>query len=283
MIFPDIGFGTAPYRTGGPRVDLEEPVRIALRAGYRMFDLAEGYGNERAVGRALKSSSAPPRRELFLIGKLWRTNFRYDRVRSACERSLQRLGIERFDLYLLHAPGALRFVAPLEDAEDIGWDELIRRATPRDERGELADDVPAAETWEAMKALVTTGLTAAIGVSNFTIEQIDALGTTRPAANQIACWPFDPARVEAHQKRDIPLLGYSPLRREILEAPVTRQIAAAHGRPASQVVLRWLINRGLRTLTSSTDPAHIREGPGALDLGLNADEMHALAAHRHSL
>ena len=82
MNVPPIGFGTSPYRDG-TRVDLEEPVRVALDAGYRMFDLAEMYGNERTVGRALRSAGAPPRPELFIIGKAWRTNYRPEHLRRA--------------------------------------------------------------------------------------------------------------------------------------------------------------------------------------------------------
>lgn len=284
MSLPPIGFGTSPYRTGEAPLDREESVRSALQAGYRLFDLAEGYGNERAIARAFRSLDAPPRRELFLVGKLWRTNFHPERVRKACEASIRRLQIEAFDLYLLHAPGALRFIAPLEDAEEIGWDELVRRATPRDQSGEMLEDpIPLVDTWEAMKELVLAGLTARIGVSNFTLEEIDQLGTTEPAANQIACWPFDSALVEAHCRRGITLLGYSPLKREVLEAPLTRSIASAHRRTPAQVALRWLMNRGLRPLTSSTNPAHIRESLGALDLDLQPAEMNALGSDRHRL
>jgi len=165
MNLPTIGFGTSPYRPDGSRIDLEEPVRLALDAGYRLFDLAEMYGNERAIGRALRSSAAPHRSEIKLVGKVWRTNFRPEHVRRACEASLQRLGVDTFDLYLLHAPEAWRYLAPLEDPEEIGWPEFERRAAPRDETGAIAiDDVPLAETWAAMHELVSDGLAAHIGI-----------------------------------------------------------------------------------------------------------------------
>jgi len=91
---PAIGFGTAPYRDGKAPLDLEPAVRTALAAGFRLFDLAESYGNERAVGRALRGVS---RDDLTLIGKVWRTNYRPAHLRAACEASLRRLGIDRFD------------------------------------------------------------------------------------------------------------------------------------------------------------------------------------------
>jgi alcohol dehydrogenase (NADP+) len=265
MNLPPVGFGTSPYR-GGARLDVEEPVRVALAAGYRMFDLAEMYGTERAVGRALRSSGAPPRRELQLIGKAWKTNFRPEHLRRACADSLHRLGIDAFDLYLLHAPDALRHVAPLEDPEAIGWEEFQRRALP-----EVADDVPLRETWEAMRALRDAGLTAEIGVSNFTPQQIETLGDPRPAANQVACWPSGWQPPEG-----MTMLVYSPLRRDLLETPLLGAIAAAHGRTPAQVLLRWLVQRGIHPLTSSTDPAHIRESI-ALDFELHASETSAIA------
>jgi diketogulonate reductase-like aldo/keto reductase len=194
---------------------------------------------------------------------------------------LRRLGIQRFDLYLLHAPDAWRHVAPLDDAAKIGWDELLRRGTPRDENGSvIIDDVPLVETWEAMRELVSAGLADRIGVSNFTAKQVESLGDNVPAANEIACWPFDASAVEWHSQREIALIGYSPLRREILEAEPVRDIASAHRRTPAQVVLRWLIQSGIRPLTSSSNPAHIRENLGALEFELAADDVATLKAIR---
>ena len=264
MNVPAIGFGTAPYREGKAPLDLEPAVRSALAAGFRLFDLAESYGNERAVGRALRSVDAPPRDQLCLIGKVWMTNYRPDDLRRACEGSLRRLGIDRFDFYLLHAPGALRRIAPLDDAEEIGWDELLRRtSTP------LTDDVPLNDTWQAMQRLVADGLTARIGTSNFAIDQIDDLANV--AASEVPCWPFKPAPL----RRDITLFGYSPLRRN-LNGPRIRSVASTYGRTPGQVVLSWLIHRGVRPLTSSTNPRHIRENIDAAGLALSSDEMQAL-------
>ena len=278
MTLPSIGFGTSPYKPGAAPVDVEQPVRIALQAGYRLFDLAEAYGNEVAIGRALRSAGAPPRSELHLIGKVWRTNFAPDRLRRSCEDSLQRLGIERFDLYLLHAPEAWRHIAPLEDASKIGWDELLRRGNPRNEDGSIiADDVPLGDTWEAMQSLVTAGLTEHVGVSNFTPKLVDSLGPNAPSANEIACWPLDTAVVNWHSQRGIALLCYSPIPRDILEKEAVRDIASACRRTQAQVVLRWLIQTGIRPLTFSSNPEHIRENYGALDFELGSREMTRLS------
>lgn len=219
MRLPAIGFGTSPYRPDGTRIDVEPAVRLALDAGYRLFDLAEMYGNERAVGRVLRGE------RVVTIGKVWRTNYRPEYLRRACEASLRRIGIEAFDVYLLHAPGALRHAGPLEDVEDIGWTEFQRRAAVSE-----ADDVPLAETWEAMHALVTAGLTREIGVSNFTQEQVDALDP-RPFANEVPCWPLPSFGVQ--------VIGYSPRK--------------------AGVPLRALIERGIIPITFSTNAEHIRE------------------------
>jgi alcohol dehydrogenase (NADP+) len=275
MNLPAIGFGTSPYRSDGRRIELEQPVRFALEAGYRLFDLAEMYGNERALGRALRSAAAPPRKELHLIGKVWRTNFRPDHLKRACEESLHRLGIDAFDIYLLHAPHALRHVAPLEDPEAIGWPEFERRAAPL-----IADDVPLAETWEAMRSLLSAGLTARIGTSNFTPQEIEALGEPCPYANQVASWPLHTATRQWHARHNVTVLGYSPLKREIVEAPLIRAIASAHARTPAQVTLRWLIQHDIRPVTSSSNPDHIRENLGALEFELDAREVSAISAIR---
>jgi len=277
MNLPAIAFGTSPYRANGARADLEEPVRIALASGYRRFDLAEMYGNERAVGRALRGAGAPPRSELHLIGKVWRTNLRPEHLRRACEDSLRRIGVDSFDLYLLHAPDPWRHVAPLEDPEEIGWEDFVRRGAPHDENGmALTDDVPLRETWEAMGALRAAGLTAQTGVSNFTHDQIAALVGDRPDANEVPCWPVAAPALDGLAWPDITVLGYSPLRPDLLEAPLVRAIAASHERAPAAVVLRWLMDRGINPITSSINPRHIRESLCALDLVLEASETSAL-------
>ena len=271
MRMPPIGFGCSPFRRGGRRVDLAGAVGVALAAGYRLFDLAELYGNERAVGRALRQG--PPRAELFVVGKAWRTSFRPAALRQACERSLARIGIDAFDLYLLHAPEAWKHRGPLSDPEETGWEELERRALPRDARGEIeVDDVPLAETWEAMRDLARRGLTARIGVSNFAPAYLDALGGERPAVNQIACSPYQPnaGLVEECRRRGIALMAHSPLSAPgLLAEPLLAELARRHGCSPAGIVLRWNMERGLVPLPSSADPGHITENLRALDCVLD--------------
>ena len=99
------------------------------------------------------------------------------------------------------------------------------------------------------------------------------LGENAPAANEMACWPLDAGVLEWHAQRDIIPVGYSPFTRDILETEAVRAIALAHRRTPAQVILRWLIQSGIRPLTSSANPEHIRENLGALDFELTADEM----------
>jgi diketogulonate reductase-like aldo/keto reductase len=277
MRMPPLGFGCSPFRAGGKRVDLEAAVRTAVEAGYRLFDVAEVYGNERAVGRALRSA------ELFLVGKVWRTNFRPEALWAACEASLRRLGRDAFDLYLLHAPEAWRHAGPLVDPEEAGWEELERRALPRDAQGNPAlDDVPLAETWGAMGELVRGGLAGAVGVSNFSPAQIEELvsaGGELPAANQIAGSPAEPnaGTVAWCRERGICLMAHSPLS-ALGEAERLKlaELAELHRRSPAQIVLRWHLQRGLVPLPSSTDPVHIAENLGALGFALAAAAMAAV-------
>lgn len=277
MRLPPIGFGCSPFRAGGGRVDLENAVRVAARAGYRLFDVAELYGNERAVGRAL----APfPRRELFLAGKVWRTHFQPAALRQACEGSLLRLGFDAFDLYLLHAPEAWQHRGSLDDPEEIGWEEFERRALPRDAQGEVeTDDVPLAETWTAMRELERRGLAGRIGVSNFEPAQIAALGAELPAANQIACSPYRPNAeiVDWCRRKGIRLMAHSPLSAAgLLSEPLLAELAGRQRCSPAQIVLRWTMQKGLVPLPSSADPGHIVENLRALELELDAADMAAV-------
>jgi len=242
MNLPRIGFGTSPFRGGVP-IDVEEPVRTALATGYRLFDTAEAYGNESKVGRAFHGAGSPPRNELYIMGKVWPTNFKPEHLRPACEASLRRLGIDAFDLYVLHAHDAQKHIAPLDDTDKIGWDEFFRRGTSTP-----APEVPLAETWDAMRALVDAGLAGSIGVSNFTPEQIGDLG---PAANQIRCWPHEQSVMDWHAEHGIDVIGYSPL-------------SGYEDLTSAIVVLRTLIGRGIRPITFSTNPEHIRENFSAV-------------------
>jgi alcohol dehydrogenase (NADP+) len=162
----------------------------------------------------------------------------------------------------------------------VGWEELERRAVPRDAQGEVeVDEVPLAETWEAMRELARRGLAGGIGVSNFGPAQIAALGPELPAANQIACSPYQPNADVAGwcRRREIRLMAHSPLSAPgLLVAPPLAELAGRHRRSPAQIVLRWNLQRGLVPLPSSADPGHIADNLRALDFELAAAEMAAV-------
>lgn len=274
MNLPGIGFGCSPFRAGG-RVDLEPAVREALRLGYRLLDVAEMYGNERAVGRALRDAEAAPR----IVGKVWRTNYRPEHLLEACQRSLTRLGVEAFDVYLLHAPGAWRHVAPLDDIEEIGWEEFQRRTVPETAGAIETDDVPLEETWSAMRELQGRGLARDIGVSNFAPAQIERLHP-RPTVSEIAFSPLEQNLEEVAfcRRSGIAVLAHSPLARAGLrDHPTLRRIGQSLGRTPAQVALRWTIEHGAIPLPSSTRSEHIAENLDTLSFALPAEAIARIA------
>jgi alcohol dehydrogenase (NADP+) len=148
------------------------------------------------------------------------------------------------------------------------------------------NDVVLAETWDAMQDLVRCGLTSWIGVSNFGPAEIATLGPELPAANQIACSPWQPNLevVDWCRQREIRLMAHSPLSSAagLLSEPRLQELAARCRRSPAQIVLRWNVQRGLVPLPSSTDPGHIAENLRVLDFELDADFMAAINSMRRS-
>lgn len=225
----------------------ERAVATALQAGYRGVDTAAGYGNERGVGRAVRTSGLP-REEVFVTTKVVdREGYRH--TVDSCRASLERLDLEWIDLYLIHWPF----------------------------------DAVAAETWRALEDLLEEGLVRAIGVSNYSAARLERLTATArvvPAVNQVELHPFlaqnDLRRYCAD--RGIAVQSWSPLMQggELLRNPVVERIAAAHGKSAAQVVLRWHVQHGLCVIPRSTSAAHIRANADLFGFELGADEMRRL-------
>jgi diketogulonate reductase-like aldo/keto reductase len=201
-----------------------ESVRYALEIGYRHIDTATTYGNEAEVGRALRDSGVP-REEVYLTTKL--PPSRQGHERSTLEASLSALGVDSVDMWLIHWP-------------------------PRD----------SIKVWRQFIALREAGLALGIGVSNYSIRQLDELtretGVT-PEVNQIEWAPslYDAERAAAHQQRGIILEGYSALKNTNLADPVLTAIAEAHGVSAAQVVLRWHIEHEFVAIPKSVTPQRI--------------------------
>ncbi len=235
---PMIGFGTWQLRGKAGR----EALRSALDARYRHIDTATMYGNEADVGHALAASGLA-RDKVFITTKL--PSGRAGRERATLAAGLRALGASYVDLWLVHWPPPGRILVPV-------WGEFL--------------------------ALRDEGRARAIGVSNYSLAQIDRLIEATgqaPAVNQI---PWSPARYDAallagHRERGVAVEGYSPLKGTNLANPVLAEIAAAHGATPAQVVLRWHLEHGVTVLVKSVHPERIASNIEALRFPLDPGEV----------
>ncbi|HUB81655.1 MAG TPA: aldo/keto reductase [Bryobacteraceae bacterium] len=232
--------------------------RNALEAGFRHFDCAERYRNEREVGVALKSGLADrgiAREDIFVTTKLWNTNHRPERVEPAFEASLERLGVTYLDLYLSHTP----FAFQPGDEQD-----------PRDSNGGVIYDggVTLIETWRAMESLVDRGKCRAIGLSDITLDGLLPVyesARIKPAVVQVEAHPYLPEAglLEFCRQKGIVFLAFAPLGHGItrgpLADPVISAIAGRVKKTPAQVLLAWAVQRGTALLTTPTSAAHARE------------------------
>jgi alcohol dehydrogenase (NADP+) len=254
---PALGFGTLI-----PDTTLTiTATKDALEAGFRHFDCAERYGNEREVGRALQEGLAGggpgggiTREDIFVTTKLWNSNHRPERVEPAFEASLDRLGLQYVDLYLIHTPFAFR---PGDDQD------------PRDQNGNVLydQDVTLLDTWKAMEALVDHGKCRAIGLSDISLNELKPLyesARIKPAVVQVEAHPYLPETelLEFCKERGIVLLAFAPLGHGmtpgLLEDPVIAAIAARVGKTPAQVLLAWAVQRGTALLTTPKSAARAR-------------------------
>ena len=242
---PALGFGTL---IPDPAVTLSA-TRDALEAGFRHFDAAERYRNEREVGEALQAGLAAggiAREDIFVTTKLWNSNHRPERVEPAFEASLDRLRLSYLDLYLIHTP----FAFQPGDEQD-----------PRDENGNVIYDrgITLLDTWRAMESLVDHGKCRAIGLSDVTLEKLRPIyeaARIKPAVIQVESHPYLP-ETELHEfckEKGIVLLAFAPLghgmRPGLIEDPVITAIAARVGKTPAQVLLAWAVQRGTALLTT---------------------------------
>jgi 2,5-diketo-D-gluconate reductase A len=242
-------FGLGVWQT--PQDEAASVVKTAIEAGYRSIDTAAIYGNERGVGEGLQAAGVD-RAELFITTKLWNDRQGFDSALKAFDNSLERLGLETVDLYLIHWP------APGKDLYVDSWRALVR--------------------------LEQEGRARSIGVSNFEPEHIQRLideTGVAPAVNQIELHPtFQQARHrEFHQRHGIAIESWSPLGQgKELNDPVIGKIAAKHGKSPAQVIIRWHLDNGLIVIPKSVTPSRIRENIEVFDFKLDAEDMKAIAA-----
>jgi alcohol dehydrogenase (NADP+) len=251
---PALGFGTLI-----PEAEVTiTATRDALDAGFRHFDCAERYGNEREVGKGLQAGLAVAgiaRNDIFVTTKLWNTNHRPERVEPAFEASLERLGLTYLDLYLIHTPYAFR----PGDNQD-----------PRDQNGNVLydGDLTLLDTWKALESLVDHGKCGAIGLSDITLNELKPLyesARIKPAVVQVESHPYLP-ETELFgfcEEKGIVFLAFAPLghgmRPGLLEDPVISAIAARVGKTPAQVLLAWAVQRGTAVLTTPRTAARARE------------------------
>ncbi|MFE0133067.1 aldo/keto reductase [Streptomyces sp. NPDC059037] len=243
---PILGFGV--YQI--PPEQTEQAVSDALAAGYRLLDTAAAYGNEEAVGRAIKNSGVP-REELFVTTKLWVQDApAQENTEGAFETSLAKLGLDHLDLYLMHQP-----------------------------YGDVYGQ------WRAMEKLQRDGRTKAIGVANFYPDRLLDLIINNeivPAVNQIETHPFFQRAayqelMREHGVRTQSWGGFAEGKNNLFTQPLLSEIGEQHGKSVAQVVLRWLIQRGVVTIPKSVRPERMAENFDVFDFRLTDDEMAAIA------
>lgn len=251
---PALGFGTL---IPDPALTISA-TRDALQAGFRHFDSAERYGNEREVGEALQSGLAEfgiARTDIYVATKLWNTHHRPEYVEPAFEVSLKKLQLDYLDLYLIHTP----FAFQPGDEQD-----------PRDENGQVIYDreVSLLDTWRAMEKLVDGGKCRAIGLSDISLKQLIPIyesARIKPAVVQIESHPYLPETelLEFCKAKGIIFLAFAPLghgiRPGLLEDPVILDIAKRIGKTPAQVLLAWAVQRGTALLTTPKSAARARE------------------------
>lgn len=280
---PVLGLGTSPRPRTRP-LDLEPALAAALDCGYRLFDTAEAYGTEPILGRLL-AASGRSRDEVLLIGKVWQTNHAAERVLEACERSLERLGVDHLDLYLVHSPESWRYRGPLEVHPAWTYEEIAARLVPRDASGAVEPGgVTLPETWEAMLEARRRGWVREVGVANLDrpgLEALLATGLPPPAVVQVELHPLCPRPdlVELCRELGIRVLAHSPLGGgSVLGEPRVEGLAAAAGCTPAQLVLAWHMARGATPVAGSLRPSHVRENLEAAHLALPGEAVRALDA-----
>ncbi|MGM9521977.1 MAG: aldo/keto reductase [Oscillospiraceae bacterium] len=250
---PCVGFGTWQSPDGETAANA---VETAIRAGYRHIDTAAIYGNEQSVGLGIRRSGVA-RDELFITSKVWNTSRGYGRTLAAFDKTLNDLGLEYLDLYLIHWPAV--------SAQFSNWQELNLG------------------TWQAMIELHKAGRIRAIGVSNFKPHHLETLmGTSiKPMVNQIE---FHPGQIQEEtvafcRENGILVEAWSPLGTgRMLSDPTLGEIAEGYNKSVAQLCIRWCLQNGVLPLPKSVTPSRIKENAEVFDFAISDEDMETINA-----
>lgn len=251
VMMPSIGYGV--FRMTNPE-ECENSVVQAIKAGYRLIDTAAAYENETAVGNAIRRVTAEKivlREELFVTTKLWITDTSYEKAKDGFRHSLDRLGLDYVDLYLIHQPYHDYYGA-----------------------------------WRALEELYEKGIIKSIGVDNFTQDRMaDFLFFNRikPAVNMVECNVFYQRENERKYLKDqnIVMQAWSPLaagRKDLFSNKILCAIAQKHHKTVAQIILRWLLQREIVPVVKSAKPVRMKENLNIFDFELSFDEMKKIAS-----
>lgn len=239
---PQLGFGV--FQVPDLKV-AEQAVADALETGYRLIDTAAAYGNEEAVGNAIKNSSVD-RDDVFVTSKLWVDHFTYEKAKQGIDDSLTKLGLDYMDLYLLHQP-----------------------------YGDVAG------AWRALEEAQKAGKIKSIGVSNFAPDQLmnlELMSDVKPAVNQIEVSPWfqEAGAVKFNQQQNIQTEAWAPFaegKHDIFTNETIAEIGKKYGKGNGQVILRWLLQRGIVVIPKSVHKTRMAENIDVFDFELSADDM----------
>lgn len=243
---PMVGFGVFKIHDAKTT---QTVVEEAIKTGYRLIDTAQVYGNEEAVGKAIKASGVP-REELFISTKLWISDFSYEAAKDAFNESLRKLDLDYVDLYLLHQPFGDIFGA-----------------------------------WRALEELYKEGKIKAIGVSNFKPDQLAnlaAFNEVTPAVNQIELHVFNQKEDEQAYmlSKGVQTESWGAFAEgqfDVFNNPVLKEIAEKYSKTTAQVMLRWQLQRGIVSLSKSANPERVRQNFDIFDFELSAEDMDKIA------
>lgn len=289
---PSIGLGTWMYEATGERDSLQQAIYDAIDAGVRHIDTAWIYKVEDKVGAAVKraiTDQLVKREDLVIVTKIWVTNMTKDRVMQQAKESMKSLGLDYIDILLVHWPlpmhdnGKPEEMFPLKPDGSFDFNEGIDIYN---------------ETWKAMERCVDEGITKSIGVSNFTVKQLDLLAKTariKPVVNQVEGNLLLPNEkiLQACKKHGIIMTAYRPFggsprpqddgsstendtRKAMFESPIVKAIAAKHSKTIAQILLKFHVQRGAAVLFKSVNKKRIAENLNIFDFELTDQEMSSL-------